>query len=118
MACCVLAAAAIGALLAIKARLWPHHRSIDALTWRMRRIDHDRSHDPEGEGVQRDILGRGSAAEFRYAASGIVFMLRTAQCLIHFGHGRGLLERLVVQVERCHCAAALAVNVRSGSPRP
>jgi hypothetical protein len=44
MACCVLAAAAIGALLAIKARLLGRtDRGIDALTWRLRRIDHDRS---------------------------------------------------------------------------
>jgi hypothetical protein len=44
MACCILAAAAIGLVLAIKARLLGRTgRSIDALTWRLRRIDHDRS---------------------------------------------------------------------------
>jgi hypothetical protein len=44
MACCILVAAAIGVLLAIKARLLGRtDRGIDALMWRLRRIDDGRS---------------------------------------------------------------------------
>jgi hypothetical protein len=42
MACCILAAAAIGLVLAIKVRLFGDRRT-DPLAWRLRRRDHDRS---------------------------------------------------------------------------
>jgi len=46
MGCCILAAAAIGLVLAVKARLFGRARNdarIVTLAWRLRRTDHDRS---------------------------------------------------------------------------
>ena len=45
MACCILTAATIGLVLALKARLFGRRRDarINALTWRLRRIDDDGS---------------------------------------------------------------------------